>query len=281
MCPEASDIFAAAAQLFPNRALMPAPADKRGVVRIDVSIRRTASGHEATAIVSGQYRAERRIVDPDWECRGLRDALAVSLLLAVETESTMESHTPPAHPQPDRLSAPVAVGQRRAAVSVEAGGMGTAGLLGRPALGGFIGSSLGLDNGVALSARGIRLVAQPTQEAGSDIQVDLWGVMAGPCWWAVMSSDWLVYPCLELGWGEQRGRASGIFRDASAQHAGTGGSDSGTRQKPALGWRCRRSAFDSRPSCPGLPGRNTRARAGGSSSRGPGSRWSLGSRTAA
>jgi hypothetical protein len=106
-------------------------------VRIDVVIVREAERYEATLSVSGEQRGFRRLSDPGLECRGLDEAIAVTVAMLLDPHAQAETAPisspaqPPPEPAPARaVSAPDSSDTVRLRAELSAG-MGMA-LLDKP-----------------------------------------------------------------------------------------------------------------------------------------------------
>ncbi len=99
-CPDALTILSTARALFPQKDLPSAVDPQRAGLSVQVTIRRTSEGHEGWLIAGGAHQGQRRIVDPDEDCRGLAHALAVALVLLIEPSTEPPAPRPVPTPQP-------------------------------------------------------------------------------------------------------------------------------------------------------------------------------------
>lgn len=106
-------------------------------VRVDVVIVREADRYEATLRVSGEQRGFRRLNDPGLECRGLDEAIAVTVVLLLDPHAQLETTAispplprPPEVPPARAVSVPEPSDSLRLRAELSAG-MGVA-LLDKP-----------------------------------------------------------------------------------------------------------------------------------------------------
>jgi len=216
-CPGPESILGAVHVLFPEVVLRtPNPTDSE-VLAVSVAIHPLADGHEALLRVSGQRSGERTLVDHDAGCRGLADAIAVALVLMVDPDARPAQQPPAPEPPaatsytaPRREADPVPV-----RLGAEGGALGSGGLLGNLAYGGFLGATITAWNGPTLRIRGLRqiavpssveLPATPTTTGGSgEVAVALWAVAVAACYRLTRGQAVALSPCLEFTAGSQHG----------------------------------------------------------------------------
>ncbi|HMA96399.1 MAG TPA: hypothetical protein VKP30_27120 [Polyangiaceae bacterium] len=86
-CPDADTVFRSMALLFPERSIQRIQRvyDLRHAdTNVHVTVRPLANGYEAHIKLLGPRSGERLITEPDANCRGLADALAVALTMLVD-----------------------------------------------------------------------------------------------------------------------------------------------------------------------------------------------------
>jgi hypothetical protein len=213
-CPGPQQILVASRALFPDAGLQSPQPEDDGVLAVAVSIRPVADGHEAVLKVSGPRNGERTLVDRDVGCRGLADAIAVAIVLMVDPTATRTRRTVPPPPQ-IRSKAP----EKGEAVRLgaEGGALGSVGVLGTRAYGGFLGVALTAWKGATLRLRGTRqfgttttveLPATEVTTGGSgEVSVDLWAGGLATCWRLERGTALALTPCLDFMAGSQRGES--------------------------------------------------------------------------
>jgi hypothetical protein len=215
-CPDAATVLATAKALFPGIALDSVTRPEQASLVAVISIGRGPEGQVALLTLRGAHAGQRRIVDRDDNCRGLSHALAVALLLLIEPTATPLEPSPPGRPSANPARRPLSPARRfRGGMALQTGGLGSVGLLGRPAWGGLLGLELWHESGLAIRVRGLRLFADPTHyprgTAEVTVDVNLWALMLGPCWHLAPAGRWSVTSCLDVGWGTQHGQAEGGY----------------------------------------------------------------------
>lgn len=227
-CPDASRVWQSINTLFPNKRVYASADAEQARERVSISVSKQADGYEAVFSIEGEPTAASRLADPDAQCRGLSDALAVALILRLDPEQDSEAKrpqaTPSASPAPPPTPPHEEPPRKPLWVAAEGSALAGAGLLSdfaEPAFGAALGFALNW-RGPGLRARGLRLISSPTTVGGGSVHVDLWAAMFGPCWRFALSRRWALDPCVELGLGSQRGVAQGlpVHREATATWLG-------------------------------------------------------------
>lgn len=115
-CPDAEAVFRSLTLLFPERSIRRGHDLQTAGTSVEISIRPIAAGHEAQIRTLRPRKGERIITEPDADCRGLSEALAVALVMLNDsqaeglgeapdaTASTMV--TPPLRATPETLMPP-------------------------------------------------------------------------------------------------------------------------------------------------------------------------------
>jgi hypothetical protein len=177
-CPDAATVLATAKALFPGIALDSAPRPEQASLVAVISIRRGPEGQVALLTLRGTHGGQRRIVGRDDSCRGLSHALAVALLLLIEPTATPLEPSPPGRPSASPALRPLSPARRfRGGMALQTGGLGSVGLLGRPAWGGFLGLELWHEPGIAPLAATNTPRTDPEQASS---QVGLGPALADP-----------------------------------------------------------------------------------------------------
>jgi hypothetical protein len=248
-CADADAVFRAMDSLFPEREMGRSVDPAHVVASAQVKVRPTSFGHEALVRVTLPRPGERVILVKEVDCRGLADALAVTLVMLLEppqaprskridifgpatiasatanapsvpepaktTSRPKESPRPspkPAPAQPDATTAgPMPALARRARFDTEmsATGMLGIGLLPQLAGGPAIGFAMFHTSGVGFMAEGTRLWSLPSERGGGKVTVRLWGLFVGPCFRQRLSRRAQLDVCLRLGAGLQQAASTG------------------------------------------------------------------------
>jgi hypothetical protein len=225
-CPDADRVWQSVNTLFPGKHVHASADSKRSNERVSISVSHKLEGYEAIFSIESEPGAESHLVDPDEQCQGLADALAVALILRLDPEREREPKratesrqvSPPPRPE-------VAFEQPRVTwLAAEGSAIAGAGLLSdlaQPSFGTAFGFAVNRQ-GIGLRARALRLISTPTLVSGGSVHVDLWAALLGPCWRFTLSRRWALDPCLELGLGRQHGIAQDfpVHREASATWLG-------------------------------------------------------------
>jgi hypothetical protein len=204
-CPGAEQIFAAAGRLFPGAGVRPATSGSEHRLQASVSIRPAPVGHEALLEMRGAQSGERRIADPDAQCRGLADALAVALVVSSTHQDTSER--PELEPELPPTLAPSEPEAEPWRAGAEASGLLGLGTLEEPSLGGAIGVSLWAPFNVGVKLRALRAVARSKPLAPGETQVDLWAALLSGCYRIGHEQRFWLSPCADFGWGRQHAEA--------------------------------------------------------------------------
>jgi len=237
LCPDKEAVFRSIARLFPERQFQQSSDAPHSTAGARVSIRPLSPGHEAVLTLLPPRQGERVILDPDPDCRGLADALALAFVMLVappdsktEAVNLDRTPTPPpaANPEaavttpPRRTSepkegrrsaesvAPTRTERRTFRAAVAASVVGGLGTLSKPALGGAGELQLFHESGWGLSAQGLRLWSQPANGEGGSVTLTLWGLLVAPCYRQRLSASSSLDGCLGLGVGSQHAEVEGF-----------------------------------------------------------------------
>ncbi|MGC4093039.1 MAG: hypothetical protein QM756_35160 [Polyangiaceae bacterium] len=221
-CPDVARVWQRLDALFPQRRLSPSADRETADVAVSISVSREAQNFEARFEVAGESTTPGHLVDQDPQCRGLSDALAVALMLRLDSEREPAASKPAQRAVPRTPSAPPLPPARSHSLffSADSGAMlgdGALGSLGQASWGATVGAAL-FREGPGVRVELTRLVQTPLVLAQGSVHVDLWAGMLGPCWRFGLNKRWALEPCLELGIGRQRGVAQDfpVNRQASA-----------------------------------------------------------------
>jgi hypothetical protein len=245
-CPDEHAVFKAVARLFPETALERSYVSTDVVASATVTIHPVLGGHEALVQVTAPRPGEHTIAVKDADCRGLDEALAVTLVLlleperdgavpiasAPETTNTAPPSTAPPTP-PTRQKPSTRARTQEHAVTAPFGsrsapsaphvwgyarvtGFAGLGVLAKPAAGPTLGLSLVHETGLGLSVEGLRLWSQSAFRDGGKVDISLWGLLLGPCYRHRMTPSWRTSACVLLGLGEQHAVAAGYRQPGSA-----------------------------------------------------------------
>jgi len=252
-CPDTDAVFRAIAKLFPERALRRSTDPSDVVASARVQIRPVSVGHEALVAVTHPKRGERVILDRDFDCRGLADALAVALVLLVEPpeaprnpdasrELAPPSEVPSAElptataPKPKSAlepevateralskgspTIPKASSPRKKSLGAEArtAVVGGVGVLSKPALGAGVGLDLFHQSGWGLTLHGLRLWSSPAESQGGSVTLTLWAAALGPCYRYRIGSNFSLDTCVRFAVGVQHSAVDGFVEPASGNH---------------------------------------------------------------
>lgn len=90
-------------------------------------------------------------------------------------------------------------------------GMAGAKLLGTPSAGLGIGVTGLHHSGFGIAIEGVRLWALPAERAPGSVELDLWAIMAGPCYRQGLAPTLTLDGCLDFGGGVQRAAGRGYL----------------------------------------------------------------------
>ena len=242
VCPDKEAVFRSIERLFPEREVRQSSDASLGTARARVTIRPLSPGHEAVLTLLPPRRGERVIREPDNDCRGLADALALAFVLLVappdsQTQSETAGHgsgpaaaaaiTPeasvatPSKPVESPKSVREPEPTRPAAGSYQ-GGIGASivgglGVLSEPALGAAGELELFHRSGWGLSLSGLRLWSLPAEAEGGSVTLTLWGLLVAPCYRQRLARASRLDTCLRFGIGSQYAEVEG-FQSPESGH---------------------------------------------------------------
>jgi hypothetical protein len=254
VCPDADAVIGAITRLFPDRRIRRAIDAESSRVSALVMIRPTLAGHEAQITVISPRAGERALIENDVNCRGLAEALAVTLVMLIEpqeaandvnptplvTESAsapssvieQERPLPPVTIEKPTKNSPAAVVSRQLPLLASerqprhqddfyafftAAGVGGIGLLSQPALGGLMSVDFYHRSGWGVRLSGVRLWAMPANELGGTVNLTLWGTLSGPCYFKQLTTASRLDTCLLVGLGSQYANVDGFTnRDSTS-----------------------------------------------------------------
>ena len=241
-CPDKEAVFRSIRRLFPERPLRESGDAANSTVRAQVTIRPLTPGHEAVLTLLPPRHGKRVIREPDEDCRGLADALALAfMMLVAPSEPTTESEapsaiaessaaatspaTPPAPPQkpaePQKSARAVeplpasASAARSYRAGVGASLVGGLAVLSEPTWGGAGEVELFHRSGWGLSLQGLRLWAQPAEAEGGSVTLTLWGLLVAPCYRQRLTAAASLDACLRFGVGSQYAEIEGFVAPQS------------------------------------------------------------------
>lgn len=217
-CPDARRLAQTVESLFDARVVRLATSAREAVLSVAISIARSDTGYTAALRVENERWSERHIVDRDPDCRGLPEALAVAVVLLIEPHA--EARRREQNPGFAASASPRPPSRPRAThFAVEGSGLfgtGLLGDLGSPTFGAALGASVS-HGGPGFRLRGMRLLRRAQPHAPGTVELDAWSLAFGPCWRFGLPRGLALWPCVELGLGQQRAEARGfVVNDGDA-----------------------------------------------------------------
>jgi len=252
-CPDEAAIFSAVSRLFPEATLAATTVPTNVDAAVEVTIQPRLDGHEAFVHVQAPHVGERSIAVKDADCRGLDEALAVTLVLLLEPEreatqpnalpsnvtvtdtttaqltshqvdATLHqahAHNPgSAIPRQEGNTTPSTPNPQNQSTKVmgyaQVGVLGAMGLLARPSIGPLFGFRFEHASGFGIEFDGMRHWAQPVLRAPGRVDISLWGGLVQPCYTHQLVKRWSMSGCVLAGFGQQTAVAAGYRQNGSA-----------------------------------------------------------------